>query len=450
MNKNIFDVVNEKFFYPLAGNDERLNFDLLNTLNKKITIYNLSLDRDRIISIFKEVLESYPKEVAQKIDLNAKFNYFIDCGWIIEERDGIKMMYQLDDNAISLLNSLDRMSDEEKTTEFTSDVTSIYNNLYFLEDKPTDTVKSIADSSKKLDEQLRGLNNKIKKSLTKLINNNKASASETLSFLFIDYENNVVSNSFHNLSDKDNPSKYINFINEQIDKALDPLTLELFIQDYIKVKYNGVSNDARVNEARNFFIDNLTNVREQFNNLPSIISQLEKNNAKVIEAARKRLFYLTNESSDFEGKVYTLLKNIEATPNYDYDEVEFKLFESKNIDKNSLYVPIKKNVTPKSKIKIKEKVDTKELEELFKKKMKKEKEYSSKGINEYILNLLGERNEISLKEQINLTKDDLLKIFMAVLYSSLNVSYEIKVEKEEINILNSTINNLIIRKKEKK
>ena len=200
MANNFFELVNDVFFNPLANGNKRTNYDLLQLINNKMSLDNLQVSKEDIVFWICDYLENCPIKLfddetnSLEADIKTfaynKVRYFVKCGWLVEDFEGVSVTYQLDENGIKLLSAMENaVKDDTKSLEFSGYVYSIYNSLYsFNMDHAVDIIEQVYNSSRELDSMLRGLNVNIKKFLAKLIMENKAEPKEILETIFFDYQ----------------------------------------------------------------------------------------------------------------------------------------------------------------------------------------------------------------------------------------------------------------------
>lgn len=462
MANNFFDLVKSKFFNPFANGDIRVNYDLLALFNNKMSLDNLQVGKEEIVDWIIEYVDNCPinlfDEETQKIETDIrswaydKVRYYAKCGWLIEDFEGLKVTYQLDENGIKILSCMENaVKDDTKSLEFSGYVYSIYANLCssFNYNHASATIEQVFESSKQLNSMLRGLNVNIKKFLTKLISENKAMPKEILETIFFDYQKKVVLKAFNNFRGKDNPAKYKNYIENKIDDLLDGVNLDRMINNYIFIKCDNYFSEENIEIAKNFFVSKLNYIKDQFEDIEKYIEMLDRKNTKYVTTAQSRLNFLLNEETDIEGKIIECLKGIGDISDDDFfgDEY-FDIFVGANIDENSLYKPIsRKSIVKENQIIDEYNYDLEEIERL-KNKIFKDNEYSVYSINEFVLSKLDNKNQLHAKDiKINEFKD-ILFLFLIELYSAnLSVSYKIIYLDDEFKVLGYKMKDYIIERK---
>ena len=459
MTNNFFDLVKDGFFNPFSGQKKKYNYDLLQLINTKMSLDNLQVIKEDIVDWIVDYVDNCPIDLysddtnEEENDVRTfaydKVRYFIRCGWLIEDFEGVKIKYQLDENGIKILSAMEKaVKDDTKSLEFSGYVYNIYNNLYnFNYDHSVDIVEQVYNASKELNSMLRGLNVNIKKFLTKLISENEAMPREILQTIFFDYQKKVVLKAFKNFREKDNPSKYKLYIENKIDEMLSK-KMNLLVKNYIKVKNDNLDTSENENEAKEFFSFRLNYISEQFEEIEEYIRMLDRKNTKYISTAQSRLNFLLNEETDIEGRIIDCLKMIGKVDDKFFDESYLDLFVGSNIDEYSLYKPVSRKTKVKPAPMIDEFEDDPEEIKRLTEKLFKDNEYSVYKINEFALNQLGDNNQIHAKDIKLKEFSEFLKVFLVKLYlANTNLEYNVKYIDDTYKVLGYKLNDFIIERK---
>jgi hypothetical protein len=462
MEKNFFDLVKSNFFRPLSGSTKEVNYLLLKMINDNIQDSVDYVERSEILNWIISFCKSRPKSImlddetetletdVKKFASN-KLAYFEKCGWLTTERaNDFKVRYQLESAAIEIINAMSNVeTSESKTNEYTGYVFDIYSKLMnFDTERGTETIERMLESSKKLNDSLRIINNSIKKYLNALLNNENMTAGEILKTLLVDYQKNVVAHAFNNLRLEDNPSKYRRDIIHKIDEILDECVGRL-IENYVKVKFGGDRSGDNQNQAQEYITNSLNVIKEQFENIEKSLTVIYERNTKYVTTATSRLNYLINEEVNIEGKIYDILKAIN-TENISTEEYfEFSLKEFGRIDDSSLSNYTKKKAKVGSKViphrpEIDPEDKRKEQEKLL-----RQAEFSIININKFICKQLADKESIEAKDISLSSYDDLIKLFLAQIYAgSEHVQYDVKNENGFFVYNNSKMTNFTIYRRD--
>ncbi len=461
MGKRFFDIVKDNFFRPLSGSTREVNYLILQMINEKMQDSLEYVDRNAITDWIIEFCQSRPKSIMvdddtenQETDVKRfaanKIIYLEKAGWLSAERtNDFKVVYQLEPAAIEILNAMRNVeSGESKPIEYTGYVYNIYSQLMnFNIDQGTIIIEQMLAASKKLNDSLRSINISIKKYLSDLLHDDSIDVNGILKILLEDYQNNVVSRAFYNLRTKDNPSRYRNAIINKLDELLYEC-LGRLTDDYIKVKFGGDRSGSNQNDAQEYIINSLSEIKEQFETIDDTIKILDARNTKYISTATARLRYLMNEGIDVEGKIYDILKSIEEYDIPDSEGFEFSLKEFGRIDNNSLsvYSHRKKRIAAKPVVK-KPKIDIVDVEK-ERAKLLRQTQFSIINIDKYICEQLKGREYIEAKDVKVENYDDLIKLYLAQVYAdSEHVRYKVEIKQELFKYGKSKLTNFIIRRK---
>ncbi len=461
MGKNFFDFVKDAFFNPFSNGNKRLNYDLLSLINIKMSLNNLQVNKEEIADWIVDYLDNSPIQIFDDENNSIsdyksfafdKIRYFTRCGWLVEDYEGIKTTYQMDEVGIQLLETMSNIiKDETKTLEFSGFVYNIYSELmHFNYDQAVGQIEQIFNSSRSLNAMLRGLNVNIKKYLTKLVNENEKQPKEILYTIFYEYQKKVVLKAFRNFREVDNPSKYKNYILSKIDELNEENNFNRLIDKYIEIKCDKVDTIENREEAEEFFNERFEYVKDQFEEIEGYISMLDRKNTNYIKTAKSRLNFLLNEDTDVEGRITESLKGLGLVNDEFYEDSYFDIFSNGNLDEYSLYNPQNK----KSKINSNQILESKEFDSneinLYFEKMFKENNFSVLKINEFVLlNLKDKNEELVSNFEVN-DFDDLLKILLISIYSeNSSVIYEVKNKNDTFNKLGYKLDNFLVKRRMK-
>ncbi len=460
---SFFELVNDKFFNPFTGENKEINFEILSLINRKMDDEMRQFPREDVLSWIEDYLISTSTKLIDdetgvdegndyKTTAANKIRYFVTCGWLIDENDNrtLKTTYQMDSNAIVILNAMEEVvRSDTRPIEYTGYVRNVYTLLKtFQTDKATEYVEQIHKNTKELVDGLRGLNVKIKNYLKKLMSDKTLTPREILDQLLVEYQDKVILKVFNNLRMKDNPNRYKGTIIEKIASLLEENNLQDLINEYIQTKKNGIMTTESVQEAREFFESSLGYVEMQFRYIEDNLNLLDKRNAKYAATAQSRLMFLMNESEDIEGKIIELLKNIAEADDIMADDSPFDLFDFGKIDEQSLYTPRTARRKAISTVeKEEEPIDEEELRKAHE-RLLNEAKFNCSNINKFILEQLINSNKIEAKDMVIKSFDDIIKLFLAGLYSGNEImEYKITYTGSTFKWRDKILTNFIVERK---
>lgn len=460
---SFFELVNDKFFNPFTGENKEINFEILSLINRKMDDEMRQFPREDVLSWIEEYLISTSTKLIDdetgvdegndyKTTAANKIRYFVTCGWLIDENDNrtLKTTFQMDSNAIVILNAMEEVvRSDTRPIEYTGYVRNVYTLLKtFQTDKATEYVEQIHKNTKELVDGLRGLNVKIKNYLKKLMLDKTLTPREILDQLLVEYQDKVILKVFNNLRMKDNPNRYKGTIIEKIASLLEENNLQDLINEYIQTKKNGIMSPESVQEAREFFESSLGYVEMQFRYIEDNLNLLDKRNAKYAATAQSRLMFLMNESEDIEGKIIELLKNIAEADDIMADDSPFDLFDFGKIDEQSLYTPRTARRKAISTVeKEEESIDEEELRKAHE-RLLNETKFNCSNINKFILEQLSNSNKIEAKDMGIKSFDDIIKLFLAGLYSGNEImEYKVTYTGSTFKWRDKILTNFIVERK---
>lgn len=458
MNKSFFDFVKTNFFRPLSGIHKEVNYQLLKLLNEKMQESMEYVDRSDVLDIIIDYFKYHPGvdmyddeteecETDIKKLAAAKVAYFEKTGWLSTERgNNFKVAYQMEPAAIEILTAMERVENRElKPVEYSGFVNTIYTLLKNFDiTQSTATIEQLARASQELNNSLRSINKTIKAYLDDLLSDDSLTMKEILDKILNSYQNNVVGKAFYNLRVVYNPANHKNDVIKLIDTLLYEKMGQM-IENYLSVKALDKSDCKVLNDAQQYIVETLTAIREQFENIDTVVNILNDRNTKYITTATSRIKYLMDEGVDFEGKINAILKIIDKSTFGDEDTLEFRLREYGKIDDNSLYSYSRRGGRVKSQIAaVKPTIDQAELEN-EKLRLKRQIEFSLKSIDDYIGKLLEGNTSIEAKDVKINSDTELLKLFYAQMYAgSEYVHFDVEFKEDFLVYGNKRMSNYVI------
>ena len=90
MANNFFDLVKDEFFLPFTNQNKRINYDLLQLLNSKMSLENIQVEKEQMAEWVVDYLENCPisfindeTNEIEKDNRSLAFDqiyYFVRCG----------------------------------------------------------------------------------------------------------------------------------------------------------------------------------------------------------------------------------------------------------------------------------------------------------------------------------------------------------------------------------
>ena len=430
--ENLFDVINNGMFSVFARKDKRANYDLLSTL------YDIFTKEDRFQNIVKEDLKdkitAYIKgrdfdelDDADNVSLlgksarekaSYKIGQFIKCGWLEEENSkGLEYIITLSDNAILLLETFRMIvSKREQPLEYTGYFYVIYETLRnFDYQKSKALVEQIVKNTNELFNSLQGLHSEIKRFIKKLINRTDLTPQDVLDLLLNKYQDQVILTVFNNLKGRDNPSKYTSEILGKL-KWIRYENFDKVVSNYIATANIKELTNEKYEEIERKLERELDEVIASFESVDQFVSIIDYKNSKFHGSALATLNFIMNNRRDIEGQIDKALRILQnVSDGEDFEEI-LEIYSCGNIDDKSLhsrnYNREKKSETFTEIPEISENEVKTGFEAIF-----QDDEYSRNKINEFVVNLLGNRNSIEISDIPITGMEEFMKIVMIQIYS---------------------------------
>lgn len=443
--ENLFDVINNKMFSVFASKDKRANYDLLSTvydiftkderrqaiskddLIDKVTAYIKGRDFDE----FDDDEGTNIAHKSAKDKASMKLRQFRKCGWLEEDNsEGFDIVVSLSDNAITLLETFRTLiSKRERPLEYTGFFYIIYDVLRnFDYQKSKALIEQIVKNTTELFNSLQGLHSEIKLYISKLINRKDLTPYDVLDLLLNKYQDQVVLTVFNNLKGRDNPSKYTSEIlyilkslrYDNLDKIVTNYALTANIKDLTAEKYT---------ELERSLIEDLDLVILRFESVDEFVSLIDRKNRKFHSSALATLNFLMNNRNDIEGQIDKALKTLTVVDAGDFSDI-IGIHTCQNIDENSLYSrafnKTKKSELPTKIPDVAEDEVSARFEAIF-----GEDEFSKDKINEFVIELFGNKEKVTINEIQIANENDFLRLILIQIYSEYEeMVYQIKYNEK--------------------
>ncbi len=429
--ENLFDIINNRMFSVFSSKDKRANYDLLST------IYDIFTKDERRQVIVKEDLvdnlTAYIKgrnfdefdddegiNIANKSARDkaaAKLRQFKKSGWIEDDNsDGFEIVVSLTDNAIILLETFNKIvSMRDRPLEYTGYFYIIYNALLnFDYQKSKALIEQIVKNTTELFNSLQGLHSEIKLYIRKLLNKKDLTPHDVLDLLLNKYQDQVVLTVFNNLKGRDNPSKYTSEIlaelksirYDHLDEVVANYALTANIKDLTANVYEEIENNLK---------NDLDTVILRFEGVNDFISVIDRKNRKFHSSALATLNFLMNNRNDINGQIDKALKALKTADAEDFGDI-INIQTCQNIDENSLFSrafnKARKTELPTHIPEISDDEVASSFDVIL-----GEDEFSKGKINEFIKDILKNKERIKITEIPIENEKDFLKLIFIQIYS---------------------------------
>lgn len=444
---NIFDIVGEGFFKPLTGHLKFIYLDCLNIIYESYrSELSYGIDREILVAKLTDYFErlgtseiTFEDESETLHDSRTKSTMFLrklkEYGWIeydISNNQTAKIL--MPDYAVTMVKTLSDISNSGEM-EYQSEIAVIYSTLTNgdLLARPYPLVlKPVFDRTHALFDGLKKLNTSIKKYIEDITSNKTA---EEIFHDYFDYHDEIVSKAYHRLKTEDNISRFRNTIIARLrEMMIDQELFEKTVKGYQKIE-----NEDDYYLAEEAVKEKITLVIDSFRSYDAIEAEIDKKNAKYLKNAVERAKFLLLNTNNSEGKISKILQYVAECYNNEEqnnpmedasDEIcaLFNIFPQGFISGESLKtVAISKKITEVDNIF--EPVGISDEERELRRiaiSEKNKNRFSKKNIENYVKNLLSEREQICASEIQVETKRDMIRIIFISLYGhSARVGYKV-------------------------
>jgi len=397
-NKNIFHSFPPSFFNALTGMNReliQLSLSALYEATRNGTSYTMTYDA--ACEVIEDILSYYAFDVEseeEKLNSDHDKALFIlrrlrSCGWITEEiGENYERFLHFEDYAVELLHTVKRVSDGE-TEEYSGYIYTIYQLLRSVEPLNGDiALERVVSNTEDLFRQLASLNTNIKKYIQRLLDREtKENLQALMGMLLKEYQEGIVDRAYYNLTTRDNPEKFREYILTRIALIReDSILMDSMARQRMERKASGYE------ESYKRILTQLDYVESSFNSIDGLMTEIDRKNHKYIVSALARITFLLEAHEDLEGKINRILKALIAGT-MDPDAL-FQLYRTTYLDEESLYTLKKKRLKVKQSFAENEPVDESALLE-FAEVLAQEQKFSRSSVEHHMLELLGEKKEVT-------------------------------------------------------
>ena len=446
---NIFDVLPDSFFNIFIGPNKRIISDCLYIAYKSFrNDLSFSMNKETLLILFTDYFDSHITEIESDEDLKSsrdKAIYILrrlrECGWINEEvGENYDNFVTFEDYSMKVLENLFSL-DRDNESEYSGLIYAIYLSFNNFDLNRGDLIfENAFENTKELAYKLKNLNSSIKKYIQKLLDEKTKDDLKVLfDTLLNDYQTKIVDRAYYKLTTYDNPAKYRDTIIDKIKRIMSREKQRTSIVRSIMDR-----KDISYDEAEELLETQADYIMNSFEHVEEIMNEIDTKNNKFIESAINRIEFILSNKKDIGGKIDSIFKNVnEETKIDDLGNLYINDFSNKD----SLYVPrvlkkplkVKKNEIP---------ILDEKTREMVLDRIQKSNTYSHKYIENYVLNLLKNRNSIKGSELDLDDNDALVKFILIFLYGySYAAKYEIEPLEEYTKINHYRFKDFIVRKK---
>lgn len=444
--KTLFDILPADFFKPLTSKYRQEYADcimqLFNAFKPEISYgVNRDIVVKELIDYFEadDVEMSFDDEIYVS-DAREKANGVIailkKCGWIeYEQETNHQINVILCEYAIPVIDSMNRIIREEEA-EYQGIISQIHASLQNEElyGKPYELIiKGVQENTERLLSELKKLNASIKRHMDQQTNDMDA---EEILDHFFEYHKNIGSKAYLRMKTSENISYFRTAIIERIGWIMENTAImERAIAGYMEVEETEDQEKA-YDEVISMLID----IKSSFYRLDDIIDEIDRKHARYMRSAVMRARFLLATGNNLEGKLSKIIDfYVQQLNGGEEESFEglFSLYPQNYISPESIQtIPVTKKMDTISGFS--NQAQLSEADRLLYKealRRKNRSRFSRKNINEYVLNLLGDRDRMPVTEVPVETVRDLIRIIYISIYSgNRSNNYEISRSGKQVEM----------------
>lgn len=444
----LFEILPERFFTLLIGKYRTVYAEAVLELYEQYKNSRIGIDYEIMRDLFQELLEVKAEAgISFEIDeeaseesfgltnyrkqANALLRKLQDLEWIdIETRDNFKQYIVLPHYTIRMLGTMQELC-SVRSVELQGYALNTYNLLSSdeMEKQPSLAITQAERVTAQLLEELRILINNMKHQMEEVIS--KQSLQEVLDHHFDTYMKDIVDRSYHRLKTSDHVARYRSRIIETVQKwLLDQNLLDLAVEDALKSEMFGTREETeqRMRQA-------LQSIEEVYEGLDDIYEQIDIRHHQYLKSSYDRARYLTQHNQGIGHQIALILEN-RGRADADWDafmQEAFHLQKTEALAETSLLTPRKKRAMHEPEqhtiIPISEELKNEIRHQSIK---KLENAISKEKVDKYVLERLGNRNEMGMRDLAPTTIEEYVYLPYVYLYGYEKKSaYSLIREKEQ-------------------
>ena len=395
--QNIFSSFPPSFFSVLAGKNRELYQRSISALYEKTsygTSYTLTYD-DACLAV-EDILDSdvYENENDDEkpVSSHERAIRFLrklkEDEWITEEiGENYQRFLHFRDYAVEFMQMARKMSSGE-TEEYSGYIFAIYQMLRGIDPLNGDlALERCAANTEDLFRQLASLNTNIKNYIQLLLKDeNKDNLHALMDMLLEDYQTKVIDRAYYNLTTRDNPEKFREYILNRISLIRDDDALvDSMIRQ--KMERKGLSYE----EADRKIEEQLDYIESCFSTIHELMDEIDRKNHKYITSALARITFLLEAHEDLEGKINRILKAL-MSGKLASDSL-FRLYKTASLDSDSLYTIKRKRLKVRESFAEELTIDEDVIRE-FEELLALEQKFSRTSVELHMLGLLEGKKEV--------------------------------------------------------
>jgi len=453
--KLFFDIVEDRFFYPLTNKNRRLYEEVIFKLFSWVEELDESDENDRVIITTR--LESYldNRLLSEVYDEDGNLitgdnwqkaqymiRYLIDCRWIFEEPMGDKRFsLNFYDHSYQVIAMMKNVRSESPKT-YDNELRNILNTLEVGQQSNYDDFKYIHDSVLSLSNMLKSLRSNINQYYINAISNKSNEELKDIISNFNEYKIEFFDKSYFKFKTDTDANNTIVYVISELEKAYS-FNFEQLIPSYRELVNKVKTDEEIIIELEENYSLMMRNLR----GLSTVIKNIEDKNNKYISSLLNKIYYLINRGTDIRGILNETISQTISDEIKDYSFININ--EQFRYTLDNMYYPkqrreVIKTVFMREHIELSEK----EQQELYD-EITSSFKYSIENINDYVMNLLNEQDEIPATVIEFEDEHDYVKLLLVAIYGFINeTDYTVTLTGQKGYIDNIEFDNYIIKRKD--
>jgi len=437
---NLFEIINENFFSPLASSRKRIHLKALKVLHREFK-RAFSLKKDELAMVLADFLMEdkayYEFEDDDTEDDRSYmgFAYMLlrklkETGWLEYEfgEDNFDYEVILPDHAVLMLETLEKIENQDNR-EYNKYVYLTFSALKTADDMEQDYYRAISNAysqTKELHIMLRTLLSNIKRYHKKLTEH--IEVSEVLDDHFDSFKSGIMSKIYSPLKTIDSVPRYKN----QIIMIINNWLSDDNIMEIITLEGNKMKRSEDENKYWAYtMIEEIIHIYE---NIENVIHMIDRKNATYTKATVERVEYMLSGGESFTGKLVNILSNFNMLSDND---VVIPKARYSNISNESLKVRKKKKEQVRTeRLKVQKKPSRSEVvAEIEKLKEELKASYSSEKVREFIDEKIADNGSFSIENMSTIKPEEFGKLLLACIHhDDQESSYDLDIGKGEIEV----------------
>ena len=437
----LFEIVGDDFFKPFTSLFKRIYIDCLNIIYDSYrTELSYGAERDVLIAKLTYYFESngtgdiqFEDETESLKDAKSKASMFLrklkDFGWVeYDIGNDQKIRVIMPNHSVTLIQTINSITKQEEM-EYQSEISAIYSlltNEELISRPYVQVVKPVYDHTLSLFTELKKLNTSIRKYIEEITSDKTA---EEILENFFTYHEEIGSKAYHRIKTNDNVSKFRNIILRRLQDMIENKErYDMIVQGFMNIES---ANDYE--DASDIVHGMISETIDRFRSYDEIVDEIDRRNTKYIRNAVERAKFLLLNSNNAEGKISKILQYM--ADQYNKDEENnltedaspdicriFNIFPQGFLSGESLKaIPISKKITDVDELTDGFILSDEERELRRLAIMEKNKNrFSKKNINNFVNNILENKQVVKASEIEVMSKRDMIRIIFIYLYGKEN------------------------------